>query len=81
MLRSPVFHRNALPDAAVARLSSETAGGLFRGGRWVQLLRIKPAFEHCEVTFVTVHESYRAQVPGHNSTLRWTKLGILPASD
>jgi UDP-N-acetylglucosamine:LPS N-acetylglucosamine transferase len=36
------------------------------GGHWVQLLRIKPAFEDCDITFVTVHESYRAQVPRHN---------------
>ena len=35
------------------------------GGHWVQLLRIAPAFENCDVTFVTVHESYRAQVPDH----------------
>ena len=26
------------------------------GGHWVQLLRIAPAFENCDVTFVTVHE-------------------------
>src|SRR5262245_53494813 len=34
-------------------------------GEWVQLWRIRDAFEECEVIFVTVHESYRAQVPGH----------------
>jgi hypothetical protein len=40
-------------------------------GHWVQLLRIKPAFEDCEVTFVTVHDSYRAQVPNHKVPSRW----------
>jgi hypothetical protein len=52
------------------------------GGHWVQLLRIKDAFEGCEVIFVTVHESYRAQVPGHrfyvvNDANRWTKTRLL----
>lgn len=55
------------------------------GGHWVQLMRIKSAFEHCEVTFVTVHESYRAQVAGHrfylvNDANRWTKIGLLKAA-
>ena len=26
------------------------------GGHWIQLMRIKHAFEDCSVTFVTVHE-------------------------
>ncbi|WP_245471098.1 UDP-N-acetylglucosamine--LPS N-acetylglucosamine transferase [Bradyrhizobium genosp. SA-3] len=52
------------------------------GGHWVQLLRIRDAFEGCEVIFVTVHESYRAQVPGHkfyvvNDANRWTKFKLL----
>jgi UDP-N-acetylglucosamine:LPS N-acetylglucosamine transferase len=55
------------------------------GGHWVQLLRIKHAFEACEVTFVTVHESYRAQVPNHNFYVvndanRWTKIRLLKAA-
>ena len=55
------------------------------GGHWVQLLRIKPAFEDCEVTFVTVHASYRAQVPNHkfyvvNDANRWNKLGLVKAA-
>ncbi|OSI60973.1 UDP-N-acetylglucosamine--LPS N-acetylglucosamine transferase [Bradyrhizobium canariense] len=52
------------------------------GGHWVQLLRIKDAFEGCDVVFVTVHESYRSQVAGHkfyvvNDANRWTKIGLL----
>ncbi|MCK1307181.1 UDP-N-acetylglucosamine--LPS N-acetylglucosamine transferase [Bradyrhizobium sp. 136] len=52
------------------------------GGHWVQLLRIKDAFEGCDVVFVTVHESYRAQVAGHkfyvvNDANRWTKIRLL----
>ena len=55
------------------------------GGHWVQLLRIRSAFEGCEVTFVTVHDSYRAQVPNHkfyvvNDANRWNKLGLVKAA-
>lgn len=35
------------------------------GGHWVQLLRLRPAFERCVVTFVTVSRSYQADLePG-----------------
>src|SRR5690349_11696343 len=52
------------------------------GGHWVQLMRIKHAFDGCEVSYVTVHESYRAQVPGHNfhvvnDSNRWSKIALL----
>jgi UDP-N-acetylglucosamine:LPS N-acetylglucosamine transferase len=55
------------------------------GGHWVQLLRIKQAFENCEVVFVTVHDSYRAQVPNHtfytvNDANRWNKIALLKAA-
>jgi UDP-N-acetylglucosamine:LPS N-acetylglucosamine transferase len=48
----------------------------------VQLLRIRHAFEGCEVVFVTVHASYRQQVPDHrfyvvNDASRWNKMGLL----
>ena len=29
------------------------------GGHWVQLLRLRPAFEDCEVTYATVRPGYR----------------------
>jgi UDP-N-acetylglucosamine:LPS N-acetylglucosamine transferase len=32
------------------------------GGHWVQLLRLRPAFEGCEVTFVTTRSCYRSDV-------------------
>ena len=32
------------------------------GGHWIQLLRVNAAFDNCEVTFVTTHDSYRSQV-------------------
>lgn len=55
------------------------------GGHWVQLLRIKSAFENCEVTFVTVHASYRVQVPDHkfyvvSDANRWNLPGLVKAA-
>ncbi len=52
------------------------------GGHWVQLLRVKNAFEGCDVTFVTVRESYRVQVPGQgfiavNDATRWSKWSLV----
>ena len=32
------------------------------GGHWVQLLRLRPAFEGCEVVYATVLEGYRADL-------------------
>lgn len=34
------------------------------GGHWVQLLRLRPAFEGAQVIFATVKEGYRADVAG-----------------
>lgn len=34
------------------------------GGHWVQLLRLRPAFEGAHVIFATVKEGYRADVAG-----------------
>lgn len=60
------------------RLMAVSSGG----GHWVQLLRVRPAFANCDVTFVTVHELYRPQVADHrfyavNDATRWNKLGLV----
>lgn len=34
------------------------------GGHWVQLLRLRPAFDTCETTYVCVRRDYAADVPG-----------------
>lgn len=57
------------------------------GGHWVQLLRLRPAFEGCDVTFVTVSEQYRADVAEDiargasfltvNDATRWNKFGLV----
>lgn len=53
------------------------------GGHWVQLLRLRPAFADCDVTFATVKEGYRSDVgpdakfrviPDAN---RWNKPGLV----
>ena len=35
------------------------------GGHWVQLLRLRPALEGCEVVYASVHPASRDEVPGH----------------
>jgi len=52
------------------------------GGHWVQLLRLRPALEGCDVTFVTVRESYRCEVGGARFRVvpdanRWNKPALL----
>ncbi len=52
------------------------------GGHWVQLLRLRPAFEDQDVTYVTVHRDYASDVPGCrffviNDATRWNKIGLV----
>lgn len=52
------------------------------GGHWVQLLRLRPAFEGCRVTYATVREGYRAEVGGADFRVipdsnRWNKLALV----
>ncbi|RMH27972.1 MAG: UDP-N-acetylglucosamine--LPS N-acetylglucosamine transferase [Planctomycetota bacterium] len=52
------------------------------GGHWVQLLRLRPAFDGCDVTYVTVSEAYRADVADAdfrviNDATRWNKIGLV----
>lgn len=55
------------------------------GGHWVQLLRLRPAFDGCDVVFATVSEGYRADLaPGAEFRLvpeanRWKKRGVVRA--
>lgn len=88
MFLSRVFRRKASPNNGIPQSGSirpKLLAVSSGGGHWVQLLRVKRAFEDCEVTFVTVHESYRAQVPDHkfylvNDANRWTKIALLKAA-
>jgi UDP-N-acetylglucosamine:LPS N-acetylglucosamine transferase len=52
------------------------------GGHWVQLLRLNPAFEGCEVLYATVHKAYQGSfsddeffvIPDGNS---WNKFKLI----
>lgn len=55
------------------------------GGHWIQLLRLRPAFEGCDVTYVTDRKGYRTDV-GHvgdanfkviRSANRWNKFDLV----
>ena len=52
------------------------------GGHWIQLLRLRPAFDDCDVVFATVNEGYRWDVgnaPFHviPDANRWHKLALI----
>jgi UDP-N-acetylglucosamine:LPS N-acetylglucosamine transferase len=52
------------------------------GGHWIQLLRLRPAFEGHQVVFVTVDDSYHEDVPGSRfrvipDATRWSKVALL----
>jgi UDP-N-acetylglucosamine:LPS N-acetylglucosamine transferase len=52
------------------------------GGHWVQLLRLRPAFERCDVAYVTVHQDYAEQVRGCRfysitDATRWSRWGLV----
>ena len=51
------------------------------GGHWVQLLRLLPAFDNCDVAYVTVSETYRSQISRGRfyvvpDATRWNKLRL-----
>ena len=51
------------------------------GGHWVQLLRLRPAWEGAKVTYVSVRKAYASDVPGQrfmaiNDATRWDKVGL-----
>lgn len=55
------------------------------GGHWVQLNRLRPAFDGCDLTFATVKESYRTQIKDAKFTVipdanRSTKLQLLKSA-
>lgn len=52
------------------------------GGHWVQMLRLRPAFDGCEVIYATVREGYRDDVGAEKFRLipdgnRSTKLALV----
>ena len=68
-----------MSDPARRRRVLAVASG---GGHWVQLRRIVPAFEGHDLRYVTINDSYRADVPESlvyvvRDSTRWDKLGML----
>ncbi len=52
------------------------------GGHWVQLMRLRPAFEGCDVTYATVQEGYRSDVGDADFRVvrngnRWSKTDLI----
>ena len=52
------------------------------GGHWVELLRLRPAFDGADVAYVTVSRDYRRDVSDHrfhvvNDATRWSKVAAL----
>ncbi len=52
------------------------------GGHWVQMLRLRPAFDGCDVVFATVKPEYRVDVQGADFRVipdanRWSKVSLL----
>ncbi len=67
-----------MPDPKPKKVLAVSSGG----GHWVQLLRLRPAFEGCVVTYATVQAGYATQVPGERflvipDSTRWNKLRML----
>ncbi|HHH28972.1 MAG TPA: UDP-N-acetylglucosamine--LPS N-acetylglucosamine transferase [Polyangiaceae bacterium] len=55
------------------------------GGHWIELLRLRPAFDGHFVVFVTVSDAYRAHVGDAplrvvRDATRWDRLGLLECS-
>lgn len=52
------------------------------GGHWIQLLRLKPAFESDELIFISTEHSFAETVKGHRfytvpDANRWNKMQVL----
>ena len=52
------------------------------GGHWIQLMRLRPAFEGCEVVYISTPEGYSKQVSGSvfysvTDANRWNKIRLI----
>ena len=52
------------------------------GGHWVELQRLKPAFEDLDVIYASVYPEYAEDVPGHRfysfrDVSRWDRIGFV----
>ena len=58
------------------RILAITSGG----GHWIEMLRIRPAFEGCEVAFASVFPDYSNDVEGHRfyTITNFSRFNIVP---
>lgn len=75
-----VFVKTAGKRRMIPRVLAISSGG----GHWVELLRMKKAFEGCDVTWVTVREGYRVDLEDQSDgffvipdATRWNKIGLI----
>jgi hypothetical protein len=66
------------PNSKPKRILAIASGG----GHWVQLLRLRPAFEGCDVTYASVRPAYADDVPGQRfvtipDATRWDRWRLL----
>jgi UDP-N-acetylglucosamine:LPS N-acetylglucosamine transferase len=80
MQGASVLSNSNAPSQRKVRVLAVSSGG----GHWTELLRMAPAFEGCNITYVTVEHSYKSQVDGCKfrvvcDATRWNKfkLGIM----
>jgi len=55
------------------------------GGHWVQLNRLRPAFQDCDLVLATTRESYRIEAEGYQFRVipdsnRWNKFKLLKSA-
>lgn len=75
---APVCSHTISDHTKMPRIIAIASGG----GHWVELLRMRPAFEGCQVTYVTTIPGYRSHVDGSDffvvrDATRWNKIGLL----
>jgi hypothetical protein len=78
----PAAKRAASTDAQCPRRPRRVLLVASGGGHWVQLLRLRAAWEGADVAYVTVQASYSEQVPGARfycvaDATRWNRLALL----
>ena len=68
-----------MPEPRITQRAPRVLAVASGGGHWVQLLRLRPAFEGCDVTYVTVSAAYATDIPGQrlqvvNDATRWDRV-------
>lgn len=77
---APADHREVVPPKGRGRkkILAISSGG----GHWIELMRLRPAFDGHEVVYATVSDAYRSHVPDARlrvipDVTRWDRLGLV----